>query len=323
MAQPSLWALAFAYGLLVLTAVGVDALLAAPLQGVAVDAADSRQRRDRRKRAARFRFRAASAARPVRRDLLPNGAALSSPPTLKRSTLAAEGPTRAIPSLRPLRRGQIHVDGLWLSWRGPLGLARFVRRMPLDATIDVLPNVRGVQNARCNSSFRRRSMASRRRGSGAKDAVRSAARIFAGGRPRHIDWKHSARHRKLLVKEFDTERNHQVVMAFDTGHLMLEPVDGMTRLDHAINAGLLLAWIGLHAGDLVGTYGFDARVRQYMAPIRGVANFSQIQRATAAIAYHTEETNFTLGLAELERGSSAAPWSFCSPNSSIRSPPSF
>jgi uncharacterized protein (DUF58 family) len=88
-------------------------------------------------------------------------------------------------------------------------------------------------------------------------------------------------------------------MAFDTGYLMLEPVEGLTRLDHAINAGLVLAWVSLQGGDLVGTYGFDATVRQYMSPQRGVSSFPRIQRATAELEYRHQETNFTLGLAEL------------------------
>jgi uncharacterized protein (DUF58 family) len=73
----------------------------------------------------------------------------------------------------------------------------------------------------------------------------------------------------------------------------------MTRLDHAINAGLMLAWVSLRGGDLVGTYGFDAAVRQYLGPIRGVSSFARIQRATAELDYHHQETNFTLGLAAL------------------------
>ena len=116
---------------------------------------------------------------------------------------------------------------------------------------------------------------------------------------RFIDWKHSARHMKLLSKEFRTERNHQVVFAFDTGYLMCEPLDGMPRLDHAINAGLLLAWISLRNGDLVASFGFDAAVRSYLQPVRGMSGFSQIQRTAAGLDYHHTETNFTLGLAEL------------------------
>ena len=112
---------------------------------------------------------------------------------------------------------------------------------------------------------------------------------------RFIDWKHSARHRKLLCKEFRTERNHPIVLAFDTGHLMIEPVDGLPRLDHAINAGLLLAWVSLQGGDLVGLFGFDEMLRQYQQPRRGVSNFSHLLRATARLDYHHTETNFTLG----------------------------
>jgi len=118
---------------------------------------------------------------------------------------------------------------------------------------------------------------------------------------RFIDGKHSARHRKLVCKEFRTERNHQVIMAFDTGHLMLEPVDGLTRLDHAINASPGPSLGSLQGGDLVGTFGFDAAVRQYLGPQRGMASFARIQRATAELDYHLDETNFTLGLAEFER----------------------
>jgi uncharacterized protein (DUF58 family) len=90
-----------------------------------------------------------------------------------------------------------------------------------------------------------------------------------------------------------------VILGFDTGYLMREPVDGMPRLDHAINAALLLAWISLQSGDLVGVYGFDKSVRHYAKPVRGVAGFGRIQQSVAELDYTTHETNFTLGLAEL------------------------
>jgi uncharacterized protein (DUF58 family) len=103
----------------------------------------------------------------------------------------------------------------------------------------------------------------------------------------------------LISKEFRAERNHQIILAFDTGHLMSETVGGMTRLDHATNAGLLLGWISLRNGDLVGSFGFDAIVRHYMEPSRGLPYFTRLQRASAELEYRAEETNFTLALAEL------------------------
>ena len=116
---------------------------------------------------------------------------------------------------------------------------------------------------------------------------------------RLIDWKRSARHRKLLGREFRQERNHLIVVGFDTGRLMLESVDGQPKLDHAVRAGLLLARVSLHAGDLIGACGFDARFRHFLPPERGNAQFSRFQRFSASLEYREDETNFTLALAEL------------------------
>jgi uncharacterized protein (DUF58 family) len=301
-AQPALWTLAIAYALIVLTALGIDALLGAPLRGMPIKAEIPANAAIGENVALGFDFASPHAARPVRLDLLLERRGALEPGKGEAVTLGAGGPTRATLALRPLRRGQIHVDALWVSWRGPLDLARFVRRLALDAVIDILPNVRGVRNAALQF-FAHDAIygvkAQRQRGEGSQfEALREYA---PGADPRHIDWKRSARHRKLLVKEFDTERNHPIVIAFDTGHLMLEPIDGIPRLDHAVNAGLLLSWIGLRAGDLLGLFGFDARVRLYRPPTRGLSSFAQIQRAAATIAYRTEETNFTLALADLEQ----------------------
>ena len=64
-----------------------------------------------------------------------------------------------------------------------------------------------------------------------------ALREFASGMDRRaIDWKHSARHRHLLAKEFKTERNHNIVFAFDTGRLMSEPLGGVPKIDRAVTA---------------------------------------------------------------------------------------
>ena len=68
-----------------------------------------------------------------------------------------------------------------------------------------------------------------------------------------MDWKHSARHRKLVCKEFQTERNHHVVLALDTGRLMNELVEGVPKLDRACTALLLLAYVSLKAGDRVAS----------------------------------------------------------------------
>lgn len=238
--------------------------------------------------------------RAVGFEILPEQTGYLDPPLLARMLVEpGRDAAFAIP-LVPRRRGKVKVELLWLRWLGPWRLVELSSRLAVGRSIDVIPNVRGVQSAALqffSSEAIHGVKVQRERGQGTEfEALRE---YTPGLDSRFIDWKHSARHRKLLCREFDTERNHQIVMAFDTGYLMREPVDGLARLDHAINAGLLLTWISLRGGDLVGIYGFDAAVRSFLLPVRGMPSFGRIQQAVAALDYHAEETNFTLGLAEL------------------------
>lgn len=231
-------------------------------------------------------------------------------------TVDAEGPTAPLDphsvrvaadaslereiEIRPYRRGSVRLARLWLRSAGPLGFAARTLRRPLDADCPVVPNIASVK--RQALAFRASDAplgikAQIDKGTGSEfEALREYA---AGLDPRTIDWKHSARHRKLVCKEFQTERNHHVVLALDTGHLMAETVDGLPKLDHAIGALLLLGYVSLRAGDKVGVAAFDARSRAFVTPSGGVGTMARLQRAFAAVDYSTEETNFTLALAEL------------------------
>lgn len=237
-----------------------------------------------------------------------------SDPAIVDFTVDVEGPTspldthsvravgaraRAI-EIRPHRRGRVRFKRLWLRSAGPLGLAARTLRRPLDADCPVVPNIAAVKRQALAFAASDAPLGIKpqiQKGTGSEfEALREYA---AGLDPRTIDWKHTARHRKLLCKEFQTERNHHVVLALDTGHLMAETVDGLPKLDHAIGALLLLGYVSLRAGDKVGVAAFDARTRAFVAPSGGVGTMAGLQRAFAAVDYSTEETNFTLALAEL------------------------
>jgi uncharacterized protein (DUF58 family) len=298
--NPAWWSFSLDYGALVLVAILTDALLMFPGRSLSIrfEVPDPLHIGDEGYITAILA--PAPHGRTTRFELLAEHHGELDPPEIVWATLEPGQGTTARLKLLPRRRGRIRVSGVWIRWNGPLGLVRRTRRLPLDRTIGVIQNLRGVQRAALQF-FAREAIfgvrAQRERGEGSEfDALRDYA---PGLDTRFIDWKHSARHHRLVAKEFRTERNHPIVLAFDTGHLMIEPIDDVPRLDHAINAGLLLAWIALRGGDLVGSYGFDALVRHYVQPARGVASFPRLQRAMAELAYRAEETNFTLGLAEL------------------------
>jgi uncharacterized protein (DUF58 family) len=218
-----------------------------------------------------------------------------------RITQLASGEGKLTLRLVPRRRGKKKVNALWLRWKGPLGLARRMKRVAIDREVAVMPNVRAVRHAALRIFSERDFLAGLKveRYLGDGTEFESLKEFQPGLDHRAIDWKASAKHRKLLCDNFRAERNHQVVLALDTGHLMAEPLQGIPKLDHAINAALQLGYFSLRAGDKVGLYGFDSAVQTWTAPQGGVAAFPRIQRASADLEYTDQETNFTLGLAEL------------------------
>jgi len=299
-AFPSGWIFAIDYALLVLLAIAGDGLLAcrpkslifrAEIPDYLLVGADG---------AITVTAEARGHGRRVMLEVLPDIIGYADPALIL--SMMLEPGLRGDARLRvtPRRRGRLTIERIWLRWHGPLRLTQFVRRVPMDRAIDVLPNIHGLHGDGLKF-FAKEALfgirVQRDRGEGTEfDSLRD---YVPGLDKRFIDWKHSARHQELVCKEFRVERNHPIILAFDTGHLMLEPIDGLSRLDHSISAGLALAWTALRGGDLVGLYGFDAAVRQYVAPMRGVSSLNPLRRATSALAYNHEETNFTLGLAEL------------------------
>jgi uncharacterized protein (DUF58 family) len=203
--------------------------------------------------------------------------------------------------LSPRRRGDHAIKAVHLRWRGPLGLIEKRMAKPIDTKVGVVPNIGNVRAIALRMFADQNFMAGLKveRFLGDGSEFESLREYVVGLDHRAMDWKASARHRKLLCQEFRAERNHQVVLAVDSGQLMSEPVGGVPKLDHAINASLLLGWFCLRTGDRVGMLGFDERVRSWAEPAGGMHTFRRLQAMTAEIDYAHTETNFTLTLAEL------------------------
>jgi uncharacterized protein (DUF58 family) len=299
-AAPDLWSLSIDFSMLVLMAFAADALMAFPPRRLVLAAKPPARLFVGQSGALAVELAPARYLRTTHFEVRLEQRGALRETAAERLEVPPGSPAAVSIALTARQRGRVFVDAVWVRWNGPLSLARFVRRIPVEAAIDVVSDVRGVQNA-VLQFFARDAIfgvkVQRQRGDGSEfDALRE---YTPGLDPRRVDWKRSARHHKLLCKEFDTERNHHIILAFDTGYLMREPINKVARLDHAINAGLVLAWIALRGGDLVGVYAFDAVVRSYQAPARGLSRFTHVQRATAELDYNGEETNYTLGLAEL------------------------
>lgn len=221
----------------------------------------------------------------------------------QRLGIADDGEIELSLPLRPKRRGTFALRRLWLRWSGPLGLVARTWSRELDRPVRVVPDVRAARAVALrffgSRSARQGLKIERYVGEGSE--FESLRAWVPGLDPRSVDWKSSARHRKLLCRRFRAERNHQVIVAIDSGHLMSEPLAGIPRIDHAIERGLALTYLCLRTGDRVGLYAFDAKPRAFVEPQGGTRAFPRLRHATAEIEYGSVETNFALGVLELTR----------------------
>lgn len=203
--------------------------------------------------------------------------------------------------IAPTRRGRVVVERAWVRSTGPFGLIARVARVDLKKQAAVVPNILPVRSTALrfltDREFRAGLKIERYRGDGTE--FESLKEYVLGDDNRSVDWKASARHRKLVSRQFRAERNHQVVIAIDTGRLMCEPLDGIPKVDHAVNAALLLAWLSLRSGDQVGLATFDAEMGLFVEPKGGDRGFRVLSHMASQVEYSDRETNFTLGLTTL------------------------
>ena len=203
-------------------------------------------------------------------------------------------------SLTPSRRGTGAVRRVWLRWTGPLGLAHRQASRTLPDAVRVWPNIAPVRSPALQIFLRDAQfglIARRIRGEGTE--FEALSEYEPGMDRRRIDWKSSARHGRLFAKEYEVERNNQIVFAFDCGQAMCEPIDGLPRIDRAVTAALTTAYVALKAQDRVALFGFAARPEVATPFVTSSRDFVRLQRAAAGLDYHSGEPNFTLALSTL------------------------
>jgi len=180
---------------------------------------------------------------------------------------------------------QVRREGGW--WRRQL-------RLPLAQEVAVFPNVVAIK--RIQLSLRRglRAMAGMRRARppGASTAFAGLRDYVRGDDVRRVSWTATARRDRPVVIEVEAERGQQVIIALDCGRLMTAPAGDLDKLDHAVNAALMLAWVAQAYGDRVGLMTFDDRVTAFIKPERGAAQLRRITESLYAVRPEYVEPDF-------------------------------
>jgi len=96
---------------------------------------------------------------------------------------------------------------------------------------------------------------------------------------RTVNWKASARRDDLMVNQYREERSQPVYSLINAGRVMRMPFDGVTLLDHSINAALVLSNIAIMKHDRAGVIGFSDTVSPVVPASRRNAQMRYVQDA--------------------------------------------
>ena len=204
--------------------------------------------------------------------------------------------------LRGTRRGRAAVPPPVLAATFH-GLAERILESGGPSEVAVIPDLRAVGRLHAElNRFALRGYGSRmsaRLGKGREfDRLREYVR---GDEFRDIAWKASARHDKLIVREHRLDRSQDVLLCLDAGHRMAARVAGLSRLDHAVNGAVLLAYGCNRLEDRVGLMSFAASVTRGPRSGKGSAHLRRITDFAAGVAVGYVHSDYLALAAELRR----------------------
>ncbi|UIN55284.1 DUF58 domain-containing protein [Pseudomonas kribbensis] len=173
--------------------------------------------------------------------------------------------------LRPLKRGHFTFDTCELNLPSPLGLWSGKRLLNITDHTRVYPDfarlyggeLLAVDHWLSQLGVRQRQ----RRGQGME--FHQLREFREGDSLRQIDWKATARHRTPIAREYEDERDQQIVFMLDCGRNMRSQDGELSHFDHALNACLLLSHVALRQGDAVGLFTFASVQPRFIAPAKG------------------------------------------------------
>lgn len=192
-------------------------------------------------------------------------------------TVPAGGTIELTYRLRPRRRGDARFGRLEIWRRSTFDLIRRRHRLGEPEQVRVLPNFRrvlvqglaGLEERVAQSGIHLQ----RRRGEGLE--FQELRDYRDGDSERLIDWKATARRGKLIARQYQDERNQQVVLLLDCGRRMHASEGDLTHFDHVLNAALVLSYVAIRQGDAIGVQAFAGQER-WLPPTRGPGTLHRV-----------------------------------------------
>jgi len=195
--------------------------------------------------------------------------------------------------MTPIKRGRIRLGCSALRIHSRLRFWQWVVEAGHENEIKVYPNFSAIAHL-APLGFERRVARMGlhlmpRRGEGLE--FHQLREFREGDALRQIDWKASARHAKAISREYQDERDQDMIFLLDCGRRLRNKDDRLSHFDHALNALLLTAYVALRHGDAAGMMSF-AGASRWLSPIKGQTAMNVLLKQLYDLHSSTESSDF-------------------------------
>lgn len=180
--------------------------------------------------------------------------------------------------LRPVRRGVYHFGRIRLFVTSPLGLVTAGITEGDPQEVKVYPSYLMLNQYELLAAHHNLTELGikRVRRLGHHTEFEHIKEYVRGDDYRTINWKASARRHQIMVNTYQDERSQQVYSVIDKGRIMQSAFRGMTLLDYAINASLVLSYVALRREDKVGLATFSNHFETFLPASQQAGQMQQL-----------------------------------------------
>ena len=183
--------------------------------------------------------------------------------------------------LRPVKRGEYSFGSVNVLVQSPLNLLSRRFSFSSDKMVPVYPSYLQMRKYELLAISQRLTETGIKkiRRIGQNQEFELIKDYVSGDDFRTVNWKTTARKSRLMVNQYQDERSQQVYSLIDKGRVMQMPFNGLSLLDYAINASLVISNIAIKKSDKAGLITFQdtignilpaSRVNNQMATIQKV-----------------------------------------------------
>ncbi|ATW25372.1 DUF58 domain-containing protein [Candidatus Formimonas warabiya] len=202
--------------------------------------------------------------------------------------------TQVTYSLMPYKRGKFSFGRVNIRYSSPLGLFyRQAHYSPANEKVKVYPSLLSGEEHLLkikNGSWQKEQLRQRHLLTGTE--FYGIREYETGDEFRKINWHATARMGRFMTNEFREDRSQPVYFLFDAGRMMTETMGRLSKLDYAVNAGAVLAYVALQRGEQVGMVGFSDRMLCFVRAQKGEKQFQVLLDGMYQLQAELVEANY-------------------------------